>query len=538
MRRKIILSAGRLSPSDNSFAVVSSEGLNPICGKPSIFWCLGSVGDLSAAKIVIDGENERLASYLSYSFPDLKCERVKSESILQTLLLSLQDIESDCEVSIILGDTCSDDDIDKLAPDVLLSSPNVKDSSRWCIADVLPNGGIRGFWDKCASASGEALIGVYCLSSAFLLRRSAQAALESGAKNLSDAFALYMKNRPLVARRTKYWVDLGHVSGEAEARKKFMTQSAREFNSLSVIDNLGILEKESSDVQKLRNEWCWYKSLPPEISVLAPRIFNFEDCGKFARLTMELYGYPNLSEMLLYGGASYEEWCKIIDSLFCVRKFLNSYSRALLSGRDLSRIYVEKTESRLARTRESDDFRAIMELEKISINSSEYENLPLLSGFVRSSIEDMLLKPVKSAVIHGDYCLSNILFDATHYIFKLVDPRGSFSCTGIYGDPRYDVAKLRHSIVGRYDFIVGGLFRLSQEKQGAFHMDVAELPFSGRLDSYFDSVAEQNSYNLREIKLIEALLFLTMIPLHSDVPARQMAFYLTAIKKLNELKEA
>ena len=56
-----------------------------------------------------------------------------------------------------------------------------------------------------------------------------------------------------------------------------------------------------------------------------------------------------------------------------------------------------------------------------------------------------------------------------------------------------------------------------------------------RIGEYFDDLLTENSYDLIEIKLIEALLFLTMIPLHPESEARQIAFYLTAIKYINEI---
>ena len=69
--------------------------------------------------------------------------------------------------------------------------------------------------------------------------------------------------------------------------------------------------------------------------------------------------------------------------------------------------------------------------------------------------------------MHGDFCFSNILFDLGHQIVRVIDPRGRFGQKGIYSDPRYDMAKLRHSIGGLYDFIVADLFDV-QEQEGEF----------------------------------------------------------------------
>ena len=40
----------------------------------------------------------------------------------------------------------------------------------------------------------------------------------------------------------------------------------------------------------------------------------------------------------------------------------------------------------------------------------------------------------------------------------MIDPRGSFGEYKIHGDKNYDIAKLQHSILGDYDFILNNLF--------------------------------------------------------------------------------
>ena len=151
-------------------------------------------------------------------------------------------------------------------------------------------------------------------------------------------------------------------------------------------------------------------------------------------------------------------------------------------------------------------------------------------------IEDFALKLSQNGVetiIHGDYCFSNILFDSSNYIFKLIDPRGRLNAEAtIYGDPRYDIAKLRHSVVGLYDFIVQGLFKLT-EKDTEFEYKILTTNDYKILEEIFDKYLSINGFNVQEIKFIEGLLFLSMIPLHKDNFDRQKVFYLKAIELLN-----
>ena len=49
-----------------------------------------------------------------------------------------------------------------------------------------------------------------------------------------------------------------------------------------------------------------------------------------------------------------------------------------------------------------------------------------------------------------------------------------------------------------------------------------------------DSQIKQK-WNLDEIKMIEGLLFISMLPLHKDNLERQFAFYSIGIQRLNEI---
>ena len=75
------------------------------------------------------------------------------------------------------------------------------------------------------------------------------------------------------------------------------------------------------------------------------------------------------------------------------------------------------------------------------------------------------IEPTKNddvIVCHGDFCFSNILYDFRMQRVKLIDPRGinSKNELSIWGDLRYDLAKLNHSVSGLYDLIIAGQFSI------------------------------------------------------------------------------
>ena len=107
---------------------------------------------------------------------------------------------------------------------------------------------------------------------------------------------------------------------------------------------------------------------------------------------------------------------------------------------------------------------------------------------------------------------------------------------GIYGDPRYDIAKLRHSISELYDFVVADMFRIvASADHRTFDVNLYSTEVTKRASESFDQLLEQNGYVLEEIKFIEALLFLSMIPLHKDKPLRQQLMYCIGITLLNDI---
>ena len=59
----------------------------------------------------------------------------------------------------------------------------------------------------------------------------------------------------------------------------------------------------------------------------------------------------------------------------------------------------------------------------------------------------------------SQYSWSNVLYDLNSGVFMLIDPQGSWRSSE-NGDVKYDVAKLRHSISGEYDYIIGDLFNI------------------------------------------------------------------------------
>lgn len=533
----IILSAGKFNPKNISAGMITDPGLLPIRSKPAINWCIDSAikNGAKEIKIVLRENNTRLSRFLGYSYPDVQQYFIESNSDIATSVISLlNNCDESLPTQIIFGDTLIDEAFPK-ENDVFLSSPNIKASKQWCLVSKDSKGCLDRIYNKerdISIADKEALVGYYKFSDTKLLKQLLSEEFLSPAPSFVSVLQKYHKVHPILIKTTQHWFDFGHISGAVQARLGLF--SAREFNSLKVDAVRGTITKISKKKQKLLDEANWYQKLPLDVACYAPRVFNVSEDETYAKVEMELYGYANLAETFIYGSNNLEDWYNIIEALLKVHKVFENYSEPQDKS-ELVEIYQTKTKQRL------DDIKAknpeidrMMQSDYISINNIHYKNYPLLKSLLDKKIEK-LLDYDKRTIVHGDYCFSNILFDPMHYIFKLIDPRGRFKTQSIYGDPRYDIAKLRHSIVGLYDFIVAGLYKLKAIGENAYEFQISTPILTEKLEPFFDELVVDYGYDRKEIKLIEAILFLTMIPLHSDDLQRQKAFYLTAIKKLNEV---
>jgi hypothetical protein len=111
----------------------------------------------------------------------------------------------------------------------------------------------------------------------------------------------------------------------------------------------------------------------------------------------------------------------------------------------------------------------------------------------------------------------------------MIDPRGEFGLPGIYGDRRYDLAKLAHSYSGGYDFIVADRFDVAVDAHGELRVDLRTSDYHTKVRSIFESVLLPDLVVRSEVDAVQSLLFLSMLPLHVDKPRRQMAMLATGL---------
>lgn len=178
-------------------------------------------------------------------------------------------------------------------------------------------------------------------------------------------------------------------------------------------------------------------------------------------------------------------------------------------------------------------------------NKLDYPFFIKLNNNNEISVHDILIEMLqkinkiknKKIYAHGDFCLSNILYDSRINLIKLVDPRGhqeENNFREIIKSQKYDLTKLAHSLLGYYDLINVGEIKAESYK---VIKNCIEINCNYSVDLYHELIYKKaysyeffNGNPLQDYLPSTVLLFLSMLPLHSDNKIKQMTLLGNALR--------
>lgn len=329
------------------------------------------------------------------------------------------------------------------------------------------------------------------------------------------------------------WYDFGHVQTFFRSRR--VVSSARSFNTLQIDGR--IARKISADTDKMRAEAYWLDAVPPEIRIYAARLLREGSDPDGRRFYETEYAYlPTLAELFVFGTLGRTAWMRVLQSC---RQFLVATATATeprASGdAALAALILDKTERRLRDFADATGFSVDAGLR---LDGRPLPSLMRIAADLADRVDLRSGRP--TCVMHGDFCFSNILYDSRVQRVRVIDPRGTIAGTPtIYGDLRYDLAKLAHSIVGRYDQIIAGRYTTLPDDGRHFGITFETAPHHAMLAEALPGfVVDGVSADGAEVQAITAGLFLSMLPLHADRPDRQRAFIANALRLYSALEQA
>ncbi|MBB1554332.1 hypothetical protein HG442_002875 [Candidatus Gracilibacteria bacterium] len=501
----------------------------PINGKPTINYIFENISLWKIQKVVILLNKKDIATRNYINF--LKIENVESQSLGETIFCAKKYIGENENVIIQLGDTILNAQLDFSHDFISVSNKKLLNPEDWTFVN-----GKFEFFDKIENFDEKDF---YLVNGIYFLKNPDNFfdELERN-KNFYNALEKYFKNNSgILLNHNDGYYDLGHLDEYYKSKIDFLR--VRSFNSLEYDDFRGIITKKSSNKEKLLWEINWFKNLPSDLKNFTPRLVDYNE-GEDVTYSLEFYGYSSLADIFLYSKYSDSYLKNILSKLINYISYLKSnYNDKNYSIKNFYDIYLDKTFVRISDLLKNPILKNIYDLDFLEINGKKYKNIKdiISEKGLQKIVNEKLYKTEDCTIIHGDLCFSNILFDVYNGIFKLIDPRGKFGELGIWGDIKYDIAKLRHSVHGKYENIISDLFNLN------YSIDTKKFEFeyfngeTKNIINFFDGEVQKLGYDINTIKYIEALLYLTMIPLHSDSLNRQIVMYLTATILFNETIE-
>lgn len=345
-----------------------------------------------------------------------------------------------------------------------------------------------------------------------------------------DALNAYAEARNLAPFHPSVWRDFGHLHNYYQSRKSEL--STRAFNSITYKD--GTIEKTGSDQRKIFAEAVWYRDLPATLRNFVPEMQKIHERDDRVSYELEYIFLTPASELFTFGRLPQFTWLDILDSCVAFLEVCqNTRPRPYevvpdFANRFFREVIVSKTEDRVRKFAEAE---AIDVDAPWTVNGRKEISLSALARELAAAIRPTT--PEDICLWHGDFHFANIFYDFRSRSIKLVDPRGMMpdGTLSMFGDARYDIAKLCHSAVGMYDLIVAGRFSMTREAPYSvdFSLDISEdmqataEDFLGRRIGAFGG-------GDRDILSLTALLFLAMLPLHNDNRTRQYAMLANAYR--------
>lgn len=347
-----------------------------------------------------------------------------------------------------------------------------------------------------------------------------------------QALNCYEMKRPFKKCMVETWFDFGHLSLYHQSKRNYSV--ARAFNSIES-DGKSV-RKSSKQTHKIRAEANWYKSLPAELKLHTPKFLGEFNSGFQAGYQMEYIFQPLLSDLYVFGNLPGHVWSQILNSCFEFLKIAQNEKPAVGSpetapdfANDFFQfMFSDKTKSRFSEFQIS---HAINDAAEYTINGRK---LPPVGQIVNQLI--LSIRPTETtdiSLLHGDFFFGNAFFDFRSTNVSVIDPRAMLAggAPSIYGDHRYDFAKLAHSIIGNYDHIINGRSVLEKQSELDWLFSATDIPTPSGLCELLFSTA-QNTFDIdcRELQSMTALLFFSMLPLHSEAPQRQEHLFANALR--------
>jgi len=258
---------------------------------------------------------------------------------------------------------------------------------------------------------------------------------------------------------------------------------------------------------RFENEINWFKEAKKRIPDNIPRIYNYNKYIDAPQNRSRLRYY----EMERIDGENLYLWAiknknfafNAFDKLIKLVNFFHKESYKV-NIEDIYEMYYLKPKKSM----ESFIKEKRIDVNSLFVNNQKMENPLLLLENLFRQFKKFLIN-TRYSFIHGDLTMGNTLINKEGKLF-LIDPRGKFGNTRIYGDVRYDVAKMYYSIIGNFESLSYGNFNFSRDssKQNKYSYKIKDCGFG----SYEKRMLNLFEEKIEIIQFIHATIWLSLMP--------------------------
>lgn len=362
------------------------------------------------------------------------------------------------------------------------------------------NSNIIDYINKNVNGFDLAFIGLASIWDYNVFWRELENNIEKG--ELVSAFSKPM-NYPTFKSKKLNWLDTGNLDDLKTAKEYFK-------------DTPLSLQKDNGEITYKENQI--FLKFVPNKTVLENRV----------KRAMTLKNHIPLN----FGKTDnfiYYDWCEgetlySIDDLDVYKKFLSSLSKNLLSIKNnslehIKKFYIDKTNERI-------------NLFVLKNGNEYYENGYNIRGKEYKSIKELLNKVDYSQfntnpfyeLFHGDLQFDNIIYNNETDKYTYIDWRESFGGYTGGGDVYYDLAKLYGGCLIPYNLMKDETNIQFVEGSHSVNFSFSVSDNLTRFKNYYENWIIEKGYDLNKVKLITALIFLNMSPLHDEKFSKMLWF--------------
>jgi hypothetical protein len=304
--------------------------------------------------------------------------------------------------------------------------------------------------------------------------------------------------------------------------QKKLKPMVRYFNEL--IDHGDFFEKKSLMTEKLFQEYNYLMNVPFELHSYYPNVWDFKNEGNYASYKIKKINTTDASNYLINHLSISEEL--VVKLLLKLKEYLNIVPCLNVTVNDFeSSIFTDILDKNLDRVREMTVLNKKLDLD----STCRFYNFESLESYCYELNKVLKNKLISSSHVlhfsHGDLCFSNILPLENH--FFLIDPKGMRSdLKSSFRVIHYDLAKISQSILGHYDIINNNLFRIIDDQ---IVYDVSPNLPDNTLKIFY-SILEEFVDDIKTVRLLEASMFLSMIPLHRESSKKMKGFLIRSLQ--------